>query len=131
MGQSKTMVMQNLNEVSLMRPILIVLLVSYHAFCPFDGNWEAFADFEQIAVYKWLDRGVFAFMLESFVFISGYIWSYQRNELGRKENLRQLVQKKLNRLIVPSIVFSVLYLMIFSPDLLTVNCLMGGVFVKS
>lgn len=126
MEQNITMIKQNLDEVSLMRPILIVLLVVFHAFCPYDGNWEAFAGFEQITVYKWLDRGVFAFMLESFVFISGYIWSYQRNEFGRKENLKQLVQKKFNRLIVPSIVFSILYLLLFSPNMLTINGLMGG-----
>lgn len=120
----------NLDEVSIMRPILIVLLVVFHAFCPYGENWEPFSGFEPVESYKWLDRGVFAFMLESFVFISGYIWSFQRNELGKKENFKQVVVKKINRLIVPSIVFSILYLLLFSPNMLTVKGLMGGVFMR-
>lgn len=116
----------NLDEVSIMRPILIVLLVVFHAFCPWGGYWEPLPSMIPIVAYKWIDRVVYAFMLESFVFISGYIWSYQRNELGRKENLKQLALKKFNRLIVPSVVFSILYLLLFSPNMLTVKGLMGG-----
>ena len=109
-----------------MRPILIVLLVAYHAFCPWDGKWDAFTGFMPNDAYKWFDRGVYAFMLESFVFISGYIWAFQRNEQGRKESLKQLISKKFNRLIVPSIVFSILYLLVLQPNGLIINGIIGG-----
>lgn len=121
----------NLDEVSFMRPILILLLVAYHSFCPFSGEWGPFDGYIPIEIYKWLDRVLYAFMLESFVFISGYVWSYQRNEQNRYESLWKLCKKKFSRLFVPSIVFSILYLLIFSPDLLLSNKSMGGVYMKS
>lgn len=52
-------------------------------------------------------------MLPMFVFISGYVWSYQREILQKKDSFKQLVSKKFKRLYIPSLVFSVAYFLIF------------------
>lgn len=101
---------KNLDEVSFIRPILIVLLVLYHAFAPFCESWRPFEGFEDNQVYWWIGKLAYSFMLPTFVFISGYIWAYQRERLGRKEDLISLVQKKFKRLYLPSLIFGVLYI---------------------
>lgn len=103
----------NLDEVSFIRPILIVLLVLYHAFCPWTGAWEPFDGFEPIVTYQWIADTAYSFMLPMFVFISGYVWAFQRETLNKKDSLLKLIKKKAKRLIVPSVIFSFLYVVLF------------------
>ncbi|SEF81495.1 Fucose 4-O-acetylase [Bacteroides thetaiotaomicron] len=104
---------RNLDEISLIRPILIVLLVLYHAFCPWTGAWETFCGFEENDVYRWIADFSYSFMLPTFVVVSGYVWAFQREELQRKEGLSTLFSKKFRRLMIPCIIFSFVYSLIF------------------
>ena len=100
---------RNLDEISFIRPILIVLLVIVHCFTVFNGGWPPFTGFKESAMYMWLSRLCYSFMLEMFIFISGYVWAYQVLNLHTETSLSALVKKKVERLILPSIVFSLLY----------------------
>lgn len=101
-------------EISYMRPILILLLVFYHSFIIYNGGWSQPEGYEPCEIYKWLDKLAYSFMLPSFVFMSGYIYGGGTN----KESFFDTVRKKIKRLIVPSILFSFLYLYLFQeiPD---------------
>ena len=105
-----------LDEVSFLRPILIILLVLYHAFIIYDGGWKEPAGFMDIPAYKWVAKCSFAIMLEMFVFISGYLWAYQRETLSKKQSFLQTIVNKFNRLIIPCLVFSALYLILLNRD---------------
>lgn len=113
---------QNLDEVSLIRPILIVLLVLYHAFAPWCGAWGAFEGYEPNEIYWWIGKSAYSFMLPMFVFISGYVWAFQRESLCKVDSLKQLAIKKFKRLYIPSLLFSVAYVLLFNSQ-----TLMGGV----
>lgn len=104
---------KNLDEVSFIRPILIIILVLYHAFAPWCGAWKAPESLEPNEVYWWVGKTAYSFMLPMFVFISGYVWAYQREILLKKETLKSLVTKKFKRLYIPSLIFGVAYLLIF------------------
>lgn len=100
---------KNVLEVSFMRPILIVLLVFYHAFIIYGGGWPSISGIDIIPAYKWVDDLAYSFMLETFVFISGYLLSFQYYELNKKQTVWVIAKKKFSRLIVPCWVFSVIY----------------------
>lgn len=108
---------KTLQEVCLIRLLLIVLLVLYHSFAPFNGAWRPLSDQEAVQpYYQWVAMGAYAFMLEAFTFISGYIFGYQVNRNGKDAlRFRNVFLKKLKRLIVPSVIFSIIYLLVFSP----------------
>ena len=72
-----------LDEVTLMRTILALLIVFMHSFTCYNGSWEQPAGYVDIPLYKWLQRISFAFTLEAFVFISGYLFAFQRITLKR------------------------------------------------
>lgn len=102
-----------LDEVTLMRCILALLIVFMHSFTCYNHSWRAPAGFVDIPFYKWLTRISFAFTLEAFVFISGYLFAFQRITLRRLESGKNLIVNKLKRLILPSIIFSIIYFFLF------------------
>lgn len=103
-----------LDEVTLMRTILALLIVFMHSFSCYNGGWRQPAGFVDIPVYKWLSRTSFAFTLEAFVFISGYLFAFQRITLNRTGGGGiSLIINKLKRLILPSIIFSAIYFVLF------------------
>lgn len=105
-----------LQEVLLIRPILIVLLVVYHAFIIYTGGgWQPPTGCVPNEAYAWIARISYSLMLEMFVFISGYVWGYQWIELQRVGSFLEVVAQKVKRLLAPSIVFSVVYLLLLEP----------------
>ena len=67
----------HLDEITLMRTILALLIVFIHSFTCYNGSWKQPVGYLDIPLYKWLVRISFAFTLEAFVFISGYLFSFQ------------------------------------------------------
>lgn len=100
---------KNLAEVSIIRPILIVLLVVYHAFIIYRGGWGQPSGFQENVAYWWIAATSYSFMLEMFVFISGYVWSFQIFERKKSQSFKQLIGSKFKRLIIPSVLFSIIY----------------------
>ncbi len=109
---------KQLDEIYLMRPILVcICLVGYHAFAPFTGAWETpLVSNISIPEYYWLDKLLYSSMLESFVFISGYVFAFQLKTLNREYKLSELVANKFKRLLIPCVLFSVLYSLFFLKD---------------
>ena len=102
-----------LTDVAIIRPLLIVLLVFYHAFAIYSGAWEPIAGYPDILAYWWLDKLSYAFMLETFVFVSGYVFGYSVRTKGEnKLKAGILFWGKFKRLILPSMVFSLLYILL-------------------
>lgn len=103
-----------LDEVTLMRAILALLIVFMHSFTCYDGCWSEPEGYVDVPLYKWLSRTSFAFTLEAFVFISGYLFAFQRITLKRGGGGGiSLIINKLKRLILPSVIFSVFYYVLF------------------
>ena len=111
--ETKTLKPLRLNEVTLMRTLLALLSVFMHAFTCYQGGWKQPEGYVDIPVYKWIARTSFAFALEAFVFISGYLFAFQRITLKRTDGFWKLTVNKLKRLILPGIIFSILYFIIF------------------
>lgn len=102
-----------LDEVTLMRTILALLIVFMHSFTCYNGSWAQPAGYVDIPLYKWLTRTSFAFTLEAFVFLSGYLFAFQRITLQRTDGFWKVTINKLKRLVLPSIIFSMLYFVLF------------------
>ena len=53
-------------------------------------------------------------MLEMFVFISGYVWSFSIFEKNKVQSIIELTKNKFKRLIIPSLLFSAVYLLLLT-----------------
>lgn len=101
-----------LNEVIIVRLGLIVLLVFFHAFAIYGGAWHRNYTPPSVNLYYWLDWLSFSFMLETFVFLSGFLFGAQIRNKGLLP-IQTVIGKKFKRLIIPSIIFSVIYYFCF------------------
>jgi hypothetical protein len=81
----------------------------------FQGGWSFPAGIHPVKAYFWIAAGSYSFMLEAFVFISGYTFCYQLYK-QKKYTIQSLLSSKFKRLIIPSIVFSVAYFFLFMND---------------
>lgn len=106
-----------LYEISLMRPIILVFLVLYHSFIIYNSQWTPPLGFEDCSLYKWIARFSYSFLLEAFVFISGYLWYYQTKEQQRNFTIKDVIYNKFKRLLLPSIIFSSLYIILFPNEI--------------
>lgn len=100
-------------DVCAIRFILIFLLVLYHAFAIFCGAWTPIDGYPEIRSYWWIGKVSYSFMLESFVFISGYVLGYQVLRSPEKIKFKSVATSKVKRLLIPSIVFSIIYYLCF------------------
>ena len=102
-------------EVIPIRLFLVVMLVFYHAFAIYSGAWKPIEGYPEIPIYNLLDKLSYACLLETFVFISGCVLGFQVVSRGFDNvlNAKSIFLKKFKRLIIPSIVFSILYLILF------------------
>lgn len=116
---------EHLYEIDFIRPILICQLVICHAFIIYTGGWAEPKGFHGVYAYWWLDKSVYSFMLESFVLISGYIYGFQlltkkkyltlnkSNDIPWWKKINIIFFSKVKRLILPSIIFSIIYFLLF------------------
>lgn len=102
-----------LNDICVIRIILILLLIIYHSLCPYTSPYWDNPQGVNIPVYYWIGRFSYSCMLETFVFISGVILGFQTKKDEKYLSFNYLVIGKLRRLILPSILFGLIYFMIF------------------
>lgn len=104
--------LRRLDDVVVIRLLLMLLVVLYHAFCPAAGIWKPIDGMDDSPVaYWWIAKFSSSFVMETFVFISGYLFGYQMSKKSAMQfSMSAVVKRKAKRLVIPSIIFSVLYL---------------------
>lgn len=106
-----------LYEVSIIRPLVIFLLVLLHSFSKIeDVQIAGGGDYQLVSVYQWIKFMIAGFRIETIALVAGYVFSYQSHNLGRKYKFWPFVWKKFNRLMVPMIVFGLVYFFCFDFD---------------
>lgn len=96
-----------------MRVLLVCLLVVYHSFAPFSGQWDAIPGAEKLPAYSLIAETTYSFFLEAFVFISGLLLGGRDSKKALRTESADFLLHKLKRLIIPSIIFSIIYFISF------------------
>ncbi len=104
---------QHFLHIDIVRIVLIVLMVFYHSFCFYDGVWQMPSGTMPVPAYSFLSKLSYSFFLETFVFISGYLYGNGSLKNARKKSYIKLTVKKFKRLMIPSIIFSAVYYLLF------------------
>lgn len=107
---------ERLSEIDLIRCCFIITLVMYHAFAIFSGAWSPLPGYPLCSAYAWIARFIGVWLMEVFVFISGYLFGHQ---VARHPDsiltFRNTVIRKGRRLLLPGMIFSALYLVWLTP----------------
>ncbi len=91
-----------------MRPIIMLLIIIMHSFTKL-----FYLDIPDVSTDGWVVRFCDVFVVAAFVFISGYLYSYQSNYLNREQEFKGFVKKKWVRLWIPYVIFGAAYFFIF------------------
>lgn len=104
---------KRLYEISVIRPIIILSLVLNHAFVKIAMGGARTNDYHLPDLYSWINYFNFDATLEFFVLISGYLFAYQCITLKSSYSFRDYTLKKAHRLLLPMLVFGILYYFCF------------------
>lgn len=102
-----------LYEVSIIRPTIIFLLVVLHSFTLLAQGDENIDDYQLNTVYQWFVWLIYGFRIETIALVAGYVFAYQSIDLKRSYRFGPFVWKKFKRLIIPMLVFGLVYYFCF------------------
>lgn len=106
--------MTRLNEIGIMRFVLILSIVIGHTFAIYgiaaERSWPLPNNFENIESLWWINPVFISFSLQAFVFISGYLMRMQVTACPIDKC--KFICKKFKRLFIPLLVFGFLYWLI-------------------
>lgn len=105
-----------LYEVSIIRPTIIFLLVVLHSFTKISAGGSRTNDYELATVYQWFCWLVSGFRIETIALIAGYVFAYQSLDLNKSYKFGPFLWKKFKRLIIPMLVFGLIYYFCFYFD---------------
>ncbi len=98
-----------LEDVVIIRLLLIVSLVLYHVMAPYCAAWPKIDGQPSIRSYWWLGKFIYSFLIPTFVFISGEVYGFQVRKKKKSITFRDTIENKFKRLILPSAFFSTIY----------------------
>lgn len=102
-----------LYEVSIIRPIVIFLLVFMHSFTKIAAGGGYTNDYQLDSAYQWLCWLISGFRIETIALVAGYVFAYQCLDLKRSYRFLPFAWKKFKRLIIPMLVFGLIYYFCF------------------
>ena len=110
MNESSTKTEKNLDAVSVMKAIMMVTVVLGHSCIVFQqNNWGGVIPATKSGLLSTVVQFLATFHTYSFVFASGYLFSYQRYSRGKYRDLFIDIRHRATRLLVPYCVFAVLW----------------------
>ena len=105
--------MVHLKEIDIIRSWVILLVIAVHTLAPFTNAWSLPSYWEPNKILWWVGKLCYSGMLETFVFISGYVFARKRMPVILGDKLSFLFNK-IKRLYFPCIIFGILMSVIFS-----------------
>lgn len=103
-----------LHEIDYIRATVITILIGYHCLAPYCGAWELPSEYSS-SVLLWIGKFLYNGMLETFVFISGYLCAASWQRKGTPQ-LGSLIKSKLKRLYVPCLCWGIVMTVLFHQE---------------
>lgn len=103
--------MKKLNNISFIKTITMLVVVLYHSMLFYTGNW--FTVINPVKVLNYIDyitTFINTYTMPIFVFCSVYLFFYQKRKYNKYNNLLIDIKKRFNRLVIPYIFTSLLWI---------------------
>lgn len=98
---------KNLDYINLLYVIGVILVVLGHSTINYFGNW-GMPNTRDSETAKLINKYVYTFHMPLFFFLSGYVFSFNKNK-GKYLDTLKFVVNKFNRLIIPYFVIGLIY----------------------
>ncbi|WP_396590097.1 acyltransferase family protein [Allomuricauda sp. R78024] len=111
--QSDSQLPKKIDSIDFLRVFGIGIVVLRHSFAPFTGSWKIGEVFSYSESANVLGSYISTISMPLFVFISGFLYCYLRNNLKKYKTYPILVKKKVKRLLIPFLLLSPIYIYFF------------------
>lgn len=101
-----------LYNIDLLRLFALLLLIVDHSFASFSGFWQKMPGQIDSPLYSAISLFSWSFMLQLWVFISGYLFSYSISRKNTNLHLNNLIKNKAKHLLVPCYIFGFVFLVV-------------------
>lgn len=102
-----------IDDLNILRAFAILLVVLRHCFAPFMGIWPVSSFYEYSFATDVIGKYISTISMPLFVFISGFLYSYLRNNLKKYPTFKILLKKKTARLLRPYFILAPIYIYFF------------------
>lgn len=100
----------DLYSIQLMRNMALLMVILGHAGCIYTGTWDCTVVNKNSEIIKYFTEYIYSFHMPLFVFISGYIYNYNRKKLNKYNSVKDFMKNKFKRLIIPYIVTGIFFM---------------------
>lgn len=110
-----------IENCSFIKVILMILVVLYHSSVFWTGTWlNVISVYEKSIFLDIFSRWLNSFHVYGFTLVSGYIFNYLIDE-GKYRNFKKFILKKLNRLILPYLFVTIIWVAPISSIVLSLD----------
>lgn len=106
----KSVKSNKLNHISILRNIALICVVLGHAGCIYAGKWNFTVVNSNSRLLKYITDYIYSFHMPLFVFISGYVYNYSREMMGKYSSIKKFIINKWKRLIIPYILTGIVFM---------------------
>lgn len=102
-----------LDNTILVKVVLTFLIVFYHSILFLNGHYFSAVTIEKYTIPSVLAEWLNSFHIYAFVFVSGYVFYFTKNEKNSYVNYGSFIKTKVKRLLIPYLVVSLVWAMPF------------------
>lgn len=100
----------DLNNLKILKNIAIILVLLGHAGCIYAGKWSCSIVNTKSEYIKYVTEYIYSIHMPLFVFISGFIYSFNREIMNKYNNVIEFIRNKFKRLIIPYVLTGVFFM---------------------
>lgn len=100
---------KKLNDVILLRVFTILIVVLGHSMIVYSSNWSTFELYMGSTFFNNLKVYIDIFQMPLFIFVSGYVYYFNRVEIGKYQNKFRFIKGKFIRLLIPYFSIAIFY----------------------
>lgn len=99
-----------IENINFLRAFAIIVVVLGHSIIIYSRGWDIFTPAIESDFFHYLKEYINTFQMPLFFFISGYIYFYNRVELGKYDDSSGFIVNKFKRLIIPYLTVATFYM---------------------
>ena len=102
--------MNKLQDIQLIKNMAIVLVILGHAGCIYAGIWPPELINNDSEIIGYITRYIYSIHMPLYVFISGYIYNFNRVKLNKYLETKEFIVNKFKNLIIPYLITGITFM---------------------
>lgn len=120
------------NKIINLRFLAILLVVFGHSIIIYDPNWGIYKSVNSVPILQFIKELINIIQMPLFIFLSGFLFYYSISKINFDN--KKFIINKIKRIIIPFIIFGILYLLpvrhILDYENFTKNSIIYNIFIN-